>query len=339
MSSIMNVEIKAATSSFTQIPLIDLAPLWDGSAASRAAVAERICEACETVGFLYVVNHGIPRSLIAGLFEASNEFFALPSAEKAKLQLDATTGYRGYLPAGVEGGTSAGNRKEAFQILREMNGELLTGPESIMNKPNLWPSSRPAFRETLLRYYSAVKELSMTLLTLFAMGLEVPETTFSSQFDAPLSMLRLLHYPPQPATGNAIGSQPHTDTGALTILAQDDAGGLEAVNDLGQWTQVKPMEGSLVVNIGGMMKLWSDGRFSATPHRVINTSGKDRISIPFFANPNFNTVISPVISAAKRRAEMQLVGHLELGVPKTSGELMLRIWNRLWGSSAVPSGN
>jgi isopenicillin N synthase-like dioxygenase len=144
-------------------------------------------------------------------------------------------------------------------------------------------------------------------------------------------MLRLLHYPPQSPTEDAIGSQPHTDSGAVTILAQDNAGGLEAVNDLGQWTKVAPIKDSFVVNIGEMMKLWSDGRFSATPHRVINVSGKDRISIPFFANPDFDEVIAPVIAAEKRGRELHLVGHVERGTALTSGDIMLRSWNRLWG--------
>lgn len=328
-----NMKTEAATSSFTQIPLVDLAPLQDGRAASRAAVADEICRVCETVGFLYVVNHGIPESLITALFGVANEFFALPEPDKIKLRLGASTGFRGYLPAGVDGGTAAGNRKEAFQILREVD-DRKKSPSPIFNRPNLWPSSPPAFRETMLSYFAAAEKLADTLLRLFAIGLDVPETTFSSNFDTPLSMLRLLHYPPQPATGSAIGSQPHTDTGAITILAQDDTGGLEAVNDLGQWTKVKPVEGSLVINLGGMMKLWSDGRFAATPHRVINASGRDRISIPFFASPNFETSISPVISTRERKAELQLVGHVELGKPVTSGELMLRSWTNLWGTPA-----
>jgi isopenicillin N synthase-like dioxygenase len=334
MNSSTNAEIKAATSSFTQIPLVDLGPLRDGSTESRAAVADNICEACETVGFLYVVNHGIPGALTTDLFSVAKAFFALSSAEKLQLRLGATTGFRGYLPSGIDGGTSAGNRKEAFQILRENAGEQPKGPVPLLNKPNLWPSSLPAFRETILTYYAAVEKLSITLLSLFEIGLGVPPMTFSSHFGRPLSMLRLLHYPPQPPMEKAIGSQPHTDTGALTILAQDDAGGLEAVNDLGEWTQVKPIEGSLVVNLGELMKLWSDGRFSATPHRVINTSGKDRLSIPFFANPNFDTVISPVIAAVRRRPETKLVGHLERGEAMTSGQAVMGSWIRLWGNSA-----
>lgn len=330
--------IRAATTSFTDIPLVDMAPLADGTTASRQAVAARICEACEHVGFLYVKNHGIPAPLIEAVFAGAKAFFDLTLEQKNALRLHADSGFRGYLPAGIDGGTTAGNRKEAFQMLREGVESTIASAPSPLARPNRWPAALPHFRTALLAWFDAADTLSRTLLELFAIGLGVPDTTFSSCFNAPLSMLRLLHYPPQPPTETAIGSQPHTDSGALTILAQDDAGGLEAVNDLGQWTRVKPIEGTLVVNLGEMMKLWSDGRFAATPHRVINTSGKDRISIPFFANPDFDTVIAPVISASQRRAEMQLVGHLERdGKTMSSGEIMLRIWNRLWGGAAAGS--
>jgi isopenicillin N synthase-like dioxygenase len=331
MNASIGTHNRAATTSFTKIPLIDLSPLRDGGDNSRAEVAENICKACEEVGFLYLINHGIPQSLIADMFDVSKRFFALPLSEKNELRLNSKTGFRGYLPAGIDGGTSAGNRKEVFQILREMRNDTANNRAFIHDKPNLWPNSLPSFQSTLLTYFAAMEHLADTLLKLFAIGLGVPESTFSSEFGCPLSMLRLLHYPPQPAAGTAIGSQPHTDTGALTILAQDDAGGLEAINELGEWTKVTPIEGTLVVNLGGMMKLWTDGRFSATPHRVINSSGKDRISIPFFATPNFETLISPAITAGTRKAEPQLVGHLTQGEAVTSGEVMLRIWNRLWG--------
>jgi isopenicillin N synthase-like dioxygenase len=337
MDSNVGMKHPAATSSFTSIPLVDMGPLQDGGAKSRVALAEDICQFCETVGFLYIVNHGIPQTLIADMFRVANEFFALPAQEKMKLRLGGDTGFRGYLPAGIDGGTSAGNRKEAFQIIREVaNPSGERGPRAVLARPNLWPDVQPVFRQTVLEYFAAVEALADTLLRLFAIGLGVAETTFTSKFQAPVSMLRLLHYPPQASMEGAIGSQPHTDTGALTILAQDDAGGLEAVNDLEQWTPVEPIDGSLVVNLGGMMKLWSDGRFSATPHRVINMSGKDRISIPYFASPDFDTVISPVISAKTRKNEMQLVGHLQRDETASSGELLLRSWNRLWGP-AVPA--
>ncbi|HEY0294274.1 MAG TPA: 2-oxoglutarate and iron-dependent oxygenase domain-containing protein [Bordetella sp.] len=328
---------QAATSSFAEIPLIDLAPLKDGRQASRSAVAAEICKACESVGFLYLANHGIAASLMDDMFGVARQFFALPLEEKMPLKLGAFSGFRGYLPAGVEGGTMAGNRKEVFQIINEQADDGAGTLDPMWTQSNLWPASFPTLRKVMLQYLADVERLSLTLLQLFAIGLEVPETTFSSRFNSPINMLRLLHYPPQAPTDKAIGSQPHTDSGALTILAQDDAGGLESVDDLGQWSQVKPIKNTLVVNLGEMLKLWSDGRFRATPHRVVNASGTDRISIPFFASPDIPTLIQPVIRAQTRKDEIQLVGHLERGTPKTSGEIMSNSWHRLWGGAKPAS--
>lgn len=323
--------VRPAAGSFTEIPLIDMAPLQDGTARSRQQVAEAISDACERVGFLYVLNHGVPEQTVRDLFSASEAFFALPSEEKMQLRLSKQTSFRGFLPSGVKGGTSAGNRKECFQILSETLPTRRAGRAIELCTPNLWPQSLPAFRTALLSYYSEMERLAEQLLRLFAFGLGVAEDTFVRHFREPIGMLRLLNYPPQHPDDLAIGSQPHTDGSAVTILAQDDAGGLEAVNDLGQWTQVAPIPGTFVINLGETMKLWSDGRFAATPHRVINTSGRDRTSFPFFSNPDFHTVIQPVITATQRARDVELVGHLDPCRTTTTGEIVLNSWNRLWG--------
>jgi isopenicillin N synthase-like dioxygenase len=176
-----------------------------------------------------------------------------------------------------------------------------------------------------------MEQLAAQLLRLFAIGLGVPEDTFIRHFREPIGLLRLLHYPTQQPNDTAIGSQPHTDGSAVTILAQDDAGGLEALNDLGEWSKVPPIAGTFVINLGETMKLWSDGRFAATPHRVINTSGRDRTSVPFFSNPDFHTVIQPVITAAKRARDVELVGHLDPSRKTMTGEIVLNSWHKLWG--------
>jgi len=322
---------RPAAASFTEIPLIDMAPLQDGTERSRQKVAAEICEACERVGFLYVSNHGVPEQMVRAIFDASDAFFALPREEKMKLRLSKQTSFRGFLPSGVDGGTSAGNRKEAFQILSETLPTHREGRAIELCKPNLWPESLPEFRAALLNYYSEMERLADQLLRLFAIGLGVSADTFVRHFREPVGMLRLLHYPTQQPNDLAIGSQPHTDGSAVTILAQDDAGGLEAVNDLGEWTKVAPIAGTFVINLGETMKLWSDGRLAATPHRVINTSGRDRTSIPFFSNPDFHTVIQPVITATKRARDVELVGHLDPSRTTTTGEIVLNSWHKLWG--------
>jgi isopenicillin N synthase-like dioxygenase len=323
--------VRPAVASFTKIPLIDLAPLQDGTERSRQKVAAEICDACERVGFLYVRNHGVPEQTGREIFSASAEFFALPPAEKMMLRLGSQTSFRGFLPSGVDGGTSAGNRKECFQILSETPPTNREGRAIELCKPNLWPRSLPRFRIALLSYYWEMEQLAAQLLRLFAIGLGVAEDTFVRHFREPVGLLRLLNYPTQQSNDRAIGSQPHTDGSALTILAQDDAGGLEALNDVGDWTKVTPLPGTFVINLGETMKLWSDGRLAATPHRVINTSGRNRTSIAYFANPDFHTVIQPVITATKRAREVELVGHLDPSRTMTTGEIVLNNWYKLWG--------
>jgi isopenicillin N synthase-like dioxygenase len=128
---------RAATLSFTEIPLIDMAPLRQGTPSARQAVADVITEVCEQVGFLYLVNHGVADALVDDAFGAAKEFFALPLDQKNKLRLGAPTGFRGYLPGGIDGGTSAGNRKEAFQMLGEVTQPTADGSRTQIHKPNL----------------------------------------------------------------------------------------------------------------------------------------------------------------------------------------------------------
>lgn len=321
---------RPASEGFSEIPLIDLGPLKDGTGRSRDQVAEAVCDACERVGFLYVQNHGVSAKTVQDAFDASDAFFALPLEEKMKIRLGKHTSFRGYFPAGATGGTAAGNRKEAFQMLSEAIPKNPEGAAIELCHPNQWPEALPEFRPAMLAYYAAMEKLADQLLRLFAIGLDVPENTFVKHFHEPIGLLRLLHYPPQDPDDSVIGSQPHTDGSAVTILAQDDAGALEALNDRGEWTKVAPIPGTFVINLGETMKLWSDGRFSATPHRVINMSGRDRTSIPFFSNPDFHTVIKPVVTATKRARDVELVGHLDRSKTTTTGEIVLRNWNKLY---------
>jgi isopenicillin N synthase-like dioxygenase len=324
-------DVQPAVAPFTEIPLIDLAPVQSGSDHARHRLAEEIRDACERVGFLYVMNHGVPEQLVEDMFSASESFFALPDKEKMKLRLGKHTSFRGYLPSGAAGGTAPGNRKEAFQIQSEKLPARPVGRAAELCRPNLWPECLPGFRTTLLEYYSEMEALADRLLRLFAIGLGIPEDGFAKHFREPIGMLRLLHYTPQDPHDPVIGSQPHVDGTAVTILAQDDAGGLEALNDRGEWTKVAPIPGTLVINLGETMKLWSDGRYASTPHRVINTSGRDRISIPFFSYPDFDTVIEPVITSAEHAREAELFGHLDPSRTMTSGEIILETWTLLYG--------
>jgi isopenicillin N synthase-like dioxygenase len=280
---------------FTAIPLIDIAPLQTGDSAGAARVARQIVEACETAGFFYVAGHGVPDATVAGVFDAARWFFATPQADRDALDVATSPNFRGYVPMGIVGPDKPQRMLEAFQMMLELP---LDAPDAragnIMYGPNRWPDAAPAFRAAMEAYFAAMMELMQLLLAAFARGLELPDDTFRAHFAKPLTQLRLLHYPPQPPDSDAEGVEAHTDTGAFTILLQDEVGGLEVRTRGGRWIPATPIPGSLVINIADMMQRWTSGRFVSTPHRVRNRTGRDRISVPFFANPDYGAVITPL---------------------------------------------
>ena len=156
----------------------------------------------------------------------------------------------------------------------------------------------PDLEPRMMAYYDKVNELGYELLQLFelALGLRA-EARSSSIFKKDMNSLRLLHYPPQKPDGDGVhlGARAHTDTNAFTILAQDANGGLEIRNRDSEWVAVPPIEGTFVVNVGEVLKVWSDGIFSSTLHRVINRSGRERYSIPFFMYPSYDALIQPLL--------------------------------------------
>jgi isopenicillin N synthase-like dioxygenase len=277
---------------FAEIPIIDLSATCAGG--PDTATVDAIQKACTEVGFFYLVNHGVAAEVIAELVAQAKVFFALPEADKRELLLDQRM--RGYLPLyyrSYEGEERAGtSHQEGFWIGYDTALDSLRP----LDGPNQWPSALPQLRSAMLAYLDAVEELSQRMLRLFAGALELPVDTLLANFTRPTSRLKLNHYPLQqdPVSENNIGVVPHSDSGCFTILWQDHNGGLEVQNEHGDWVGAPPLADSFVVNIGNILQYWSNGRFSSTPHRVINRNGGDRYSIPFFVNPDFGTVIRPL---------------------------------------------
>ncbi len=282
----------------SEIPIIDIGALARDDNDARRRVAREITEACESAGFLYIVGHGVPDEVIAGVFGHAKTFFALPEEEKLAIGLANSTCFRGYLPLDSQGKDSSRRYYlEAFQMQDELPAD---DPDALAGRPlfgpNQWPAKLPGFRAGMNDYFARMRALSDRLLRAFALGLDLEEDFFLSYHAKPLEQLRLLHYPPQPAEhdANVIGSREHCDTGAFTILLQDQVGGLEVETAAGEWVLATPVEGAFVVNIGDMMQTWTNGRFASTRHRVINRSGGERYSVPFFVNPDFDAVVEPL---------------------------------------------
>lgn len=280
---------------------IDVSAVLHGSAAGIAQVGREIRAASEEIGFYLIVGHGISADLRARVFEANARFHALPVARKLEVKLSPY--FRGYQP--LEGSTvkistvesaSKPNQSESFFIRHEVSeadpdfGQPVQGP-------NQWPREFPGFRDAVLDYHDAMRDMTAALLPAYAFAMEQDAAAFKSLFSPPSTILRMLHYPAhdQPREAGVFGIAPHTDFGFLTVLAQDDVGGLEFRPRDGEWTPVPVIEDAFVVNSGDAIPRLTNRKFASTAHRVINTSSeRSRYSVGFFFDPSLDTLIEPL---------------------------------------------
>jgi isopenicillin N synthase-like dioxygenase len=277
------------------IPVIDLAE-QDPSKTARA-----IHIACRETGFFYVSHHGIAPSLIAAQFDWAKRFFDLPLGEKMELDMRHSATRAGYEPIGgqildsqdANAPAAPPDLKESFYCGREPEAELCaTAPSQ-----NPWPTTLPGFREQMLAYRKAVAQLGDRLLGLLALSLDLPPDWFEDAYRGALGTVRLIKYPPQPATAsyNQIGAGAHTDWGGITLLAQDAACGLEVRNADGEWIEARPIVDTFIINLGDLTARWTNGLYNSTMHRVKNNRNpRDRYSVPFFYSPRADAVIEPI---------------------------------------------
>jgi isopenicillin N synthase-like dioxygenase len=289
---------------FDRIPVIDLAPLNNPEGVGVDRLCDDILTAYGTVGFGYLINHGIDPALIEGVFDASARFHAMPRA--AKMQVELNELHRGFISINTSTDRNSKlarvtkpNQSESFMMMREAgpdDADIRAG--AYLAGPNQWPEGLAGFREAVSAYHDALSALAGGLVRVIARGLGADEAVFAEAFDPPTTWLRLLHYPPQPpfSPEDLYGSAPHTDFGCITLLAQDGVGGLQVKTPAGAWVDAPPLPGSFVMNVGDMLHRWSNGRLLSTPHRVINRSGRERYSCPFFYDPNVATGIVPLQS-------------------------------------------
>jgi isopenicillin N synthase-like dioxygenase len=275
------------------LPFIDLSGLAEGAdggdVASLRKLAAAFDTACRTHGFCYIVNHGVPAALTDAAMAMSAAFHARPLAEKQAIAINAA--HRGYMAmassvivtSSVERATKP-NLSESFMLMHEVTPGTETGP---LDGPNQWPSEPAGFRPAIEGYDAALRLLGRRMTRMIAVALGLEPAGLDHFFERPTTFLRLLHYPPSPPQADIrqYGSAPHTDYGFITILAQDRAGGLQVRSLDHDWIEATPIDGTFVVNIGDMGSRWTNGRWRSTPHRVINRSGGDRYSMPYFYDP------------------------------------------------------
>lgn len=284
------------SSATAPVPIIDFAPFLAGDPADMRRVAQSIRAACQQSGFLYLANHGVPQSQMAGIFAEANRFFALPIEQRMEVLSNGSRGYRPYGYFQKTGGEKVPNLMEHYIFQRDLpadDPDIVAGRR--IHALNKWPENLPGWREALLSYFAEMERLNRDLLRAFALALDLEENYFHQFFRKPTSAIKLFHYPPQPpmAAETQIGLGSHFDDTAVTILLQDNVGGLQLETENG-WVDVTPITGTFVVNIGEVMARWVNDLFVPTPHRVINTSGLERYSVPFFALPDYDAIISCV---------------------------------------------
>ncbi|RVX74420.1 hypothetical protein B0A52_01546 [Exophiala mesophila] len=287
-----------------EIPVINISGYLHGDEVARKACAKEIRHAFEEVGFLQIVGHSVSADLQKRFIEVVAKFFALPMSEKAKISQDKSACNRGYERIGVERleeieDNTPLEQKEGFTVRPEKPlGRFMTGP-------NQWPDkSLPGmsnFSELYMEYFDAVHDLSTSMFRLIALSLDLDEHFFDAFAADPdgMQLCRSHHYPatPKGASGQAgRGVGAHTDFGALTLLLQDDIGGLEVLHKpTGTWHHVTPIEGAYVINIGDLMQRWTNDRYRSTMHRVISpSSDKPRYSVAFFNDGALDMTIEAI---------------------------------------------
>ncbi|MBN0989085.1 isopenicillin N synthase family dioxygenase [Amphritea pacifica] len=279
------------------IPLINIASLYSDDEAAKLQIARAIDSACRESGFFYIQGHPISKARINEMRELSKAFFALPEAEKVKIDITRSANHRGYgrMKAEQLDPERPGDIKETFDMgLNLAPDHPLIGPDRPLYGPNQYPQLPAGFQQKMERHYWDMLELGKTVLSALAMALGIDRAFFSDKFEHPLSVLRFIHYPEVPLDNGErhIGAGAHTDYGCITILWQDETGGLQVQDTTGEWIDAPPVEDAFVINIGNMMARWSNDRYKSTPHRVFSPGGRERHSMPFFVEPDFDTDVS-----------------------------------------------
>jgi isopenicillin N synthase-like dioxygenase len=283
------------------LPVVDVGPLvGPASAAAQAGVARQIQAACREHGFFYVTGHGVPAGLLEQLADASAEFFALPLAGKMEIAMDrGGRAWRGFFPVGAELTSGRPDLKEGLYFGAELPAD---DPRVLAGIPlhggNLFPRQVPRLRPLVLAYLDALTSLGQTVLAGVALSLGLDAGYFATGYTAdPTILFRVFHYPPSPPQTRDWGVGEHTDYGLVTLLAQDDSGGLQIAVPAGNgpdWIDAPPLPGTLVCNLGDMLDRLTGGWYRSTPHRVRNLSGHGRLSFPFFLDPGFGAEVPPL---------------------------------------------
>ena len=273
------------------VPLIDLSQ-------PDAQVQDQLQRAFSSIGFACLSGHGITPDLVQAVRDLLEQYFSRSEADKLRDSITPDN-YRGYIPLGFFSPNTPGgapDQYEGYKLHFEVSPDDPLRQACDLYGPNLWPQEPAAMKETLLEYWRECDRVTHRLLRLLATIMGVNSNQFLAWFEQPLTNMTLLHYPSQDPEQAGFGIHPHKDTDALTLLFPDPVGGLW-LRGRGQsdWLEVKAPPHTIVVNIGDLLELWSGGYFVSTPHKVINRSGAERYSFPFFVVPRHDVIVAPLM--------------------------------------------
>jgi isopenicillin N synthase-like dioxygenase len=286
--------------SVLQLPELDLGDFRAGGV-TREAFLTKLRAAARDVGFFYLSGHGVSAKLEADLKAQALQFFALPEADKLAIEMVHSPHFRGYTRAGRELTRGQQDWREQIDVGSELQAiaDTADAPWLRLKGPNLWPAALPDFRPVVLEWQKELTARAIELLEAFALALGQPSDVFAPIYrKAPNEHLKLIRYPGRDATQSDQGVGAHKDSGFLTLLLQDDIGGLQVQAADGSWIDATPRPGTFVVNIGEILELASNGYLRATVHRVVTPpAGKERISIAYFLGADVEATV-PLLQLA-----------------------------------------
>ena len=276
------------------VPVLDISRLGQGPSERRTFLAD-LRSAARDVGFFYLSGHGIPADQIDAVLAGARHFFDLPAADKLDIEMVNSSQFRGYTRSGGE--LTKGQQDWREQLDIGVEREAIPQAPGVpawtrLQGPNQWPEALPELKPLLLGWQSSVTDVAIRLLKAFALALEQPENVFKPIYaNQPNHRMKIVRYPGRDLTGGDQGVGAHKDGGFLTLLLQDQNNGLQ-VNYGDRWIDVDPIPDTLVVNIGELLELASNGYLRATIHRVVTPpAGVERISVPFFFSAGLDATI------------------------------------------------
>jgi isopenicillin N synthase-like dioxygenase len=315
---------KAKNIAIESIPVIDIAALVSGEPDAELRVAEKISIAAHEAGFFYIRNHGVPQALIDETFRVTRRFFESDAEDKDSVRI--TDKKRGYIRpyTGKMRLSTKTDFRETFLWGREYDRQTLNELASVpLVGPNQWPAFMPEMPPLLNGYFEACIAVGRRILGAFANAMEIEPAYFSACFDKCIARGSALFYPPQPEGlgEEQFGIGAHTDWGVLTLLCQDEVGGLQVRSGNGEWVTAHPIPGTFVVNVGDCLEQWTNGRLLSNQHRAVNSSDRYRQSIAMFVDPDFDTPIIPVVKE----------GETARYAPTTCGERVMESFRKAYG--------